>query len=248
MAGHYELDNFVRKFVSLWQSGCEASLHVESKAGNAFISLQLGLGQAHVHPHAGGRRGGGLARQRRRERREAERLARAASEQDVGLDDGKIDAEQAESEQEEVVSEEENHVGSVIPQLDGNADDKVVNEFVEYELQIKAHNKCKNYDVIEAIEVNFDGILDDMKVEENDTNARYILVQKVDRKVKFNDREAEPDDEEKHILMYRVFIRNCEVSQNVVESWKNRYKFDDLAFGNAVHGKVNVRILEVVKL
>ena len=67
-------------------------------------------------------------------------------------------------------------------------------------------------------------------------------------KVKFDDREAEPDDEEKHILMYRVFIRNCEVSQNVVESWKNRYKFDDLAFGNAVHGKVNVRILEVVKL
>ena len=41
----------------------------------------------------------------------------------------------------------------------GNADDKVVNEFVEYELKIKAHNKCKNYDVIEAIEVNFDGIL-----------------------------------------------------------------------------------------
>ena len=34
-----------------------------------------------------------------------------------------------------------------------------MNEFVEYELKIKAHNKCKNYDVIEAIEVNFDGIL-----------------------------------------------------------------------------------------
>ena len=53
-----------------------------------------------------------------------------------------------------------------------------MNEFVEYELKIKAHNKCKNYDVIEAIEVNLDGILDDMKVEENDYTARYILVQK----------------------------------------------------------------------
>ena len=115
-------------------------MHVESKAGNAFISLQLGLGQAHVHPHAGGRRGGGLARQRRRERREAERQARAAAEQEVGLDDGKIDAEQAEH--EEVVSEEENCVGNVVTQLDGNADDKVVNKFVEYELKIKAHNKC----------------------------------------------------------------------------------------------------------
>ena len=61
---------------------------MESTAGNAFISLQLGLGQAQVHPQAGGRRGGGLARQRRRERREAERQARAAAEQEVGLDDG----------------------------------------------------------------------------------------------------------------------------------------------------------------
>ena len=58
----------------------------------------------------------------------------------------------------------------------------------------------------------------------------------------------EPDDEDKHMLMYREVIRNCEASQKVVESWKNRYEFDDLAFGNAVHGVVNVRILEVVKL
>ena len=83
-----------------------------------------------------------------------------------------------------------------------------------------------------------------MKVKKNDTTARYILVQKVEREVKIDDREAEHDD----ILMYRVVIRNCEVSQNILESWKNRYKFDDLAFGNAVYGKVNVRILEVVKL
>ena len=100
----------------------------------------------------------------------------------------------------------------------------------------------------EAIEVNFDGILDDMKVEKNDSNARYILVQKVERKVKIENIQVEPDDEERHMLMYRIVIRNCEDSQNVVESWKNRYKFDDLAFGNAVHGIVNVRILEVVKL
>ena len=50
-----------------------------------------------------------------------------------------------------------------------------------------------------------------MKFEENDTTARYILVQKVEREVKIDDMEAEPDDEEKHILMYRVLIRNCEV-------------------------------------
>ena len=45
MAGQGKLNNFVRKFVCFWQSGCEASLHVETKAGNAFVNLKVGLGQ-----------------------------------------------------------------------------------------------------------------------------------------------------------------------------------------------------------
>ena len=116
-------------------------------------------------------------------------------------------------------------------------------------LRFQDRAECgKNYDVSEAIEVNFDGILDDMKVEENDSYSRYSLVQKVKRVEEIPDGEVEPDDEDRHMLMYRVVIRNIEASQKVVESWKNRYEFDDLAFGNAVHGVVNVRILEVVKL
>ena len=73
----HELDSFVRKFVSLWQSGCDASLQMRSEAGHAFINLQLGLGQAKVNPcAAGSHRGGGPSRQRRREHREAERQER----------------------------------------------------------------------------------------------------------------------------------------------------------------------------
>ena len=40
------LDKFVRKFVILWQSGCDAKLSVEAEAGNAFVNLRAGLGQA----------------------------------------------------------------------------------------------------------------------------------------------------------------------------------------------------------
>ena len=36
----------VRKCVALWQSGQNAKLHVETEAGNAFVHLQVGLGQA----------------------------------------------------------------------------------------------------------------------------------------------------------------------------------------------------------
>ena len=105
-AVHYELHSFVNKFVSLWQSGCDASLHIESKAGNAFLNLQLGLGQAKAHPHAGCHRKGGPARQRRRAKREAERQARVTAEQAVMNEKATTDDE-TEKEAEKVVTEAE---------------------------------------------------------------------------------------------------------------------------------------------
>ena len=70
MAGVIELDSFVRKFILLWRTGSNAKLSVEAKAGEAFVNLSVGLGQAvHVHgAHAAKRRGGAGARQRRAER------------------------------------------------------------------------------------------------------------------------------------------------------------------------------------
>ena len=68
MASPGELYQFVRKFENLWQSGRHAKLFVETEAGNAFVHLQVGLGQALQHPqkegHLGGLRGGGPARER----------------------------------------------------------------------------------------------------------------------------------------------------------------------------------------
>ena len=244
MAGLDELDKFVRKFVSLWQSGCEASLHVESKAGNAFVSLQLGLGQAQPHlakgQHVGGCRGGSPSKQRRKERREAERQERARAEEADAVgkvsDTSKLNAEKAEIKMEESVAEEVN--------LDDPENSEIESdETIEYILRIEAHEKCKNYDVIEAIEVNFDGALNDLNIEEND-DARYILVQKIDK----HEKVEKVDDQEKernYVLNYKVFIRNCEAAKSVVLSWKNKYKFDDLAFRSAVYGIVRVRILEV---
>jgi hypothetical protein len=79
MAGASESDSFVRKFMILWKSGCDAKLHLHSEAEHAFVTLSAGLGE--VPPgqphHVGHHRGGGPARQRRIERREAERQAAA---------------------------------------------------------------------------------------------------------------------------------------------------------------------------
>ena len=75
MAGESELDSFVRKFKSLWKSGRDAKLHVQTEAGNVTLSVGLGQVPPGHHLHAVHPRGGGPARQRRRERREAERHA-----------------------------------------------------------------------------------------------------------------------------------------------------------------------------
>ena len=71
MAGLKEFDSFIGKFVSLWKKGFEASLNVNSKAGEAFINLQVGLGQVlpPLQPQYPQRCEPGPSRQRRRQRR-----------------------------------------------------------------------------------------------------------------------------------------------------------------------------------
>ena len=63
--------------------------------------------------------------------------------------------EQADLERPSLVTEEVTIDGNEIPQVDGVNDDGevVASEDIEYELKVDAHTKCKNYDVIEAIEV-----------------------------------------------------------------------------------------------
>ena len=82
MAGTQELTSLLRKFVNLWQSGCDAKLDIESKAGNAYVTLCVGLGNVlpgHHHGHVGHQRGGCPARQLRKERRDLERRTAAAA-------------------------------------------------------------------------------------------------------------------------------------------------------------------------
>jgi hypothetical protein len=164
----------------------------------------------------------------------------------LAVDDLELNLHEAMNEE---VTEEVNLKENKIPQLDGMqvSDTEKVSELLEFELKVKAHEACKNYDVIENIEVNYDGTLDDLKIDKNNT-ARKILVQKVNKEIENDDKELEADGEVRHVLVYRVFVKNCEISRKVIESWKDRYEFEDLAFRSAVYGKINVTILEVLEL
>ena len=77
-----EIDSFVTKFKYLWHSGSDATLKVETNAGKAWITLQVGLGQPppppyHPPHHYPAHHRNGPSRQRRRVRREAARRAAA---------------------------------------------------------------------------------------------------------------------------------------------------------------------------
>ena len=82
MAALIEMNAFAGKFVRLRQSGRDSNLKIESKAGQAVVSLQLDLGYPHPPPHhqvlvvrA--------AQVRRRQRRAAERQKQAAAEAEL---------------------------------------------------------------------------------------------------------------------------------------------------------------------
>jgi hypothetical protein len=139
MAGPDELDSFVRKFRTLWQSGRNAKLVVETEAGHAFVNLQVGLGQAQPEqPVWHGGRGGSPSKQRRLETRAEERREVAAA------------AAELEKAEAENVSKSQNTVtDSPIPQVNGITDDEA-----HFVIQVYAHEKFTHDDVIESIEVN----------------------------------------------------------------------------------------------
>ena len=75
-----ELDTFIYKFKHLWKVGLDAHLDIECCAGQAWVGLRVRLGQepGHLHHHhfispQPKRTRDGPARQRRREKRAAER-------------------------------------------------------------------------------------------------------------------------------------------------------------------------------
>ena len=238
MAGPDELDKFVRKFVTLWQSGCDANLYVETKAGNAFVNLRVGLGQAHPHhgQHVGGHRGGGPAKQQRLERRAAARKATAAAAEKAAVDanheQGKVEEETLEKKKaDEAEDASEKVTNSPIPQVDGPSDRNIC-----YEFKVEAHETCTHEDIMESIEANFLGCLDDEKVEK-DAPLRELVV-----------RKSKDNSNEQNIRLYEVRVIENEIVNQIIESWNTPYTFDDLAFKNAVRDEIVINILEVQRL
>ena len=87
--GLTQFQSFIGKFLSLWQQGLDARLRVNTSAGQAWIQLHVGLGDAHrpqQQEPQGHVRVPGPARLRRREKRaEARRLEAEKAKEDKSV-------------------------------------------------------------------------------------------------------------------------------------------------------------------
>jgi hypothetical protein len=179
--------------------------------------------------------GGGPAKQRRLERRAAARKATAAAEKAAEYENREqsdVDKEAlAKQRTEEAEDAFEKVTDSPIPQVDGTSDSNIC-----YEFRVEAHTTCTHEDILESIETNFLGCLDDEKVDK-DAPVRYLVVRE----------SKESNQNGQNIRLYKVTVTENEIVKRIIESW-NTGTFDDLAFKKAVRDEIVIKIQAVQRL
>ena len=108
MAGLIEMNTFVGKFTRLWQSGSDATLKIECKAGKAVATLQLDLGYPHPPPQYKPVPSPVVraAQVRRRQRRAAERQTAAEADREEAQAEEAAEKVAVEAESERVKAEQ----------------------------------------------------------------------------------------------------------------------------------------------
>ena len=113
----------------------------------------------------------------------------------------------------------------------------------EYELKVEAHEKCTTEDIVEAVEANFLEALDRAKVDAQDPIRIFEFKKSeekhVIRKIK---------GEFRNLQVFKIIIKETEAARNVIESWKDEYKFDDYAFKNSDCRTITIKVREVERL
>ena len=52
----------------------------------------------------------------------------------------------------------------------------------------------------------------------------------------------------RNLQIYRLTIKDTDVTRNIVEAWKVEHQFDDRAFMNSVNSEILIKVREVAKL
>ena len=191
MASFAELDKFVSKFKSLWETGSNVSMTVEANAGLAKISLHVNVAlkvQDQVELADSFRRGGGYGgkgspcRQRRRIRRAAERQARANATGDAVTARSAAEMDQSQVARVHDIQEAESDV--------------------EFVVVVDVQEGVEGYDIVEAFEENFTAVLIDVNVNLDDA-CQSMLIHKIEE-----DEYQDDINGRMRCINYEIFVKN----------------------------------------
>ena len=84
------------------------------------------------------------------------------------------------------------------------------------------------------------GLLDDVKIRKTD-DIRYLTFKKTEVKDK-------TENKERHVEEFTITVKDIDVVKDIIESWKERYKFDELAFENYSFDGKSTRVRHVQKM
>ena len=107
--------------------------------------------------------------------------------------------------------------------IEKSTNGELKNERSKFKVKIDASTECSESDIIESIETNFIGALEENK--DFDEKSKIIVIEK-----------ETDEDSENHL--YIIEVKN---SLEVIEALKTQFNaetYDDLCFSNAVPGEV----------
>ena len=110
----------------------------------------------------------------------------------------------------------------------------------QFEAVVEAQKQVRSFDILEAIEENFAGALNEMGVEKDDPSRSMIVHRHLDD-------SWYPDESVANMNRYKIMIhvKKSDLVKNVIESWKDSCNFDDLAFRVAQMDEKQIRIKEI---
>ena len=120
-----------------------------------------------------------------------------------------------------------------IPQIDG-----LVDSDASYKLQIEAHDDCTEEEVLEALDANFHDTLKD-KIKGDNKELNHLVIQNLNE---------ESACENEKLMNFKIEVKENVLATSIIESWKERYQFDELAFKNYDYENRSIRIDKVTRL
>ena len=111
-------------------------------------------------------------------------------------------------------------------------------------MKIDAHEKCTSDDINEVLETNFIEVLKVKAKSDLKEDLKLFRIKKLEEKQVI----CKLEGQFRNLQVYRIVIKNSDVTRNIVEAWRVDHQFDDRAFMNSVNSDILIKVRDVAKV